>query len=74
MNTIIKNIQEITGCKVQTNESQQTKLDHVSLYLNPSKYNIIGLVGRTNDVVLAPRYHNVRDKFGRFAKVRGSRR
>lgn len=69
MNTIIKNIEEITGLKIPTTAPQSVKLKNLKFYVNPSKYDIVGLVGRSNDVVMVPRYHTVRDSFGRFAKV-----
>jgi hypothetical protein len=41
----------------------------ISKRLNQSRYEFLGFLDRTNDVVLRPRYYNVRDKQGRFAAV-----
>jgi hypothetical protein len=47
--------------------TRKTKL--VARHLNPSKYEILGFVDRTNDVILRPRYYNVRNRLGQFAAV-----
>ena len=39
-------------------------------HLNQSKYEFMGFVDRTTDVVLRPLFHNVRDTYGRFATVK----
>jgi hypothetical protein len=43
-------------------------------YLNPSKFEFLGFVDRSNDVILRERFYNVRDCRGRFARVKGNRR
>ena len=68
--TLIKPITEITGrTNVTSSLTLERKLKIVSKHLNPSKYEILGFVDRTNDVVLRPRYYNVRNSLGQFAAI-----
>ena len=68
--TLIKPIANITGkTNLTSGMTQSKKLKLVARHLNPSKYEIVGFVDRTNDVVLRPRYHNVRNSLGQFARV-----
>jgi hypothetical protein len=70
MNTLIKPIGDITGkTNLTSGLTQAKKLKMVTRHLNPSKYEVIGFVDRTNDVILRPRYHNVRNSLGQFAAV-----
>jgi hypothetical protein len=69
-NTCIKPIESITGksgLPAGLTSTKKTKM--VARYLNPSRYEFLGFVDRTNNAILRPRYHNVRDEFGRFAAV-----
>lgn len=71
MNTYIKPIEHITGRKTQL-DSRLTvarKIKMISRHLNPSKYEFLGFLDRTNEAVLRPRYHNVRNSLGQFASV-----
>ncbi len=68
--TLIKPISNITGkTNLGSGLTQAKKLKLIARHLNPSKYDIVGFVDRTNDVVLRPRYHNVRNCLGQFARV-----
>lgn len=70
MNTVIKPIQNITGKRnIESGLNQTTKQKMVARYLNPSKYELLGFLDRTNEAVLRPRYYNVRNKLGQFAAV-----
>ena len=70
MNTLIKPISNITGkTNLTSGLTQAKKLKLIAKHLNPTKYEIVGFVDRTNDVVLRPRYHNVRNSLGQFARV-----
>jgi hypothetical protein len=70
MNTLIKQIGDITGkYNLASGIPQCKKTKMVARYINPSKYELIGFVDRTNDVVLRPRYHNVRNSLGQFASI-----
>ncbi len=68
--TLIKPICEITG---KTNVASTTPLDKklrmVMKHVNTSKYEVLGFVDRTTDVILRPRYYNVRNKLGQFACI-----
>lgn len=69
-NIVIKNISEITPYEASSTLSRSEKQELVSRYINPTKYTFCGFVDRTNEAVLEARYHNVRDRKGRFARVR----
>lgn len=70
MNTVIKPIQNITGKRsINSGLAQSTKQKMIARHLNPSKYDFVGFVDRTNDVILRPRYYNVRNKLGQFATI-----
>jgi hypothetical protein len=69
-NTYIKPITAITGKNnISSGLSTSTKIKMIARNLNQSRYEFLGFLDRTNDVVLRPRYWNVRDKQGRFAAV-----
>ena len=71
MNTYIKPIEQITGRKTQLDSglSVSNKIRMISRHLNPSKYEFLGFLDRTNEAVLRPRYHTVRNSLGQFAPV-----
>ncbi len=73
-NIVIRDITEFTTKAVCPTTDKSSKLRIVERAINPSKYNVIGLVDRTNSVVLETRFYNVRDSRGRFARVVGNRR
>jgi hypothetical protein len=73
-NIVIRDITNYTNRVISPTTDKTTKLSIVENAVNPSKYTVIGLVDRTNNVVLQTRFHNVRDRRGRFARVVGSRR
>lgn len=70
MNTLIKPITQITGKKnLNSGLTQAKKLKLVARHLNPSRYELVGFVDRTNDAILRPRFHNVRNSLGQFAAI-----
>ena len=70
MNTVIKQIGQITGKTNLSSSLTQTKKQKLlARHLNHSKYEFIGFLDRTNEAILRPRFHNVRDNRGRFAAV-----
>jgi hypothetical protein len=71
MNTYIKPIEQITGKKteMESGVSLTRKIKMISRHLNPTKYEFLGFLDRTNEAVLRPRYHNVRNSLGQFACV-----
>jgi hypothetical protein len=72
-NIVIRNLEQFTSRSICPSSDKHTKLRAVQKAINTSKYNIIGLVDRTNSVVLETRFYNVRDRKGRFARVVGNR-
>jgi hypothetical protein len=73
-NIVIRNINNYTDLSICPSMDRATKLIAVESAINSSKYNVVGLVDRTNHVILETRFHNVRDNKGRFARVVGNRR
>jgi hypothetical protein len=73
-NIVIKDITSITGRTVCPTSEKTLKVSLVERNINQSKYTIVGMVDRTNNVILQTRFHNVRDSKGRFARVVGNRR
>jgi len=70
MNTLIKQLGQITGKNnIVSGLPQSKKQKLISRYINPTKYDFVGFVDRTNEVVLRPRYYNVRNKLGQFAAI-----
>jgi len=68
-NVIVKDIYTRT----RGDESVETRMNAVTRRFNPTKYNVLGFINRSSQVVLQPRFYNVRDAKGRWAKVRQSR-
>jgi hypothetical protein len=64
-----KNINEISRFTVDTDAPKSIKETIINKYINPSKYEFMGFLDRSNTAILRPRYHNVRDSYGRFARV-----
>lgn len=73
MNTSLENvIVRDIYTRTQGNESVEQRLNAVRRRFNSSKYNVLGFLNRSSQVVLEPRFYNVRDQKGRWAKVRCS--
>jgi hypothetical protein len=69
-NTVtIKNINDITNLYVPSGTPKDIKETVINKYINPTKYEFVGFLDRSNEAVLRPRFHNVRDSYGRFARV-----
>jgi hypothetical protein len=70
MTTYIKPIGQITGkTNINSGLTLTAKQKMIARHINPSKYDFLGFLDRTNEVVLRPRYHNVRNSLGQFAAV-----
>jgi hypothetical protein len=69
----VKNIGDIADFTIPAMAPRNLKESVVANYINPSKYEFLGFVDRSNDVVLRTRYYNVRDNKGRWARVKGNR-
>jgi hypothetical protein len=71
MNTVMENvIVRDISTRTQGDESVERRMSAVRRRFNSSKYNVLGFVNRSSQVVLEPRFYNVRDSKGRWAKVR----
>lgn len=73
-NIVIRDLECFTKRSICPSADKHSKLKAVARAINPTKYNIVGLVDRSNSVILETRFHNVRDSRGRFARVVGNRR
>ena len=74
MNTVSENvIVKDIYTRTLGDESVETRMNAVVRRFPTSKYNVLGFVNRSSQVVLQPRFYNVRDDKGRWAKVRQSR-
>lgn len=69
-NVIVRSIKDLTGKTIASTARKAAKLNLVSGAINESRYEVLGLVGRSNNVMLRPRFHNVRNKQGRFTARR----
>ena len=67
-NTIIRRITDIVGnrCNLKTMKAA-TKLRLVSENINTSRYSVAMV--NSSAVALTPRFHNKRDRKGRFARI-----
>lgn len=68
-NVIVKDIYTRT----RGDESVELRMNAVSRRFSRSKYSVLGFINRSSQVVLQPRFYNVRDSKGRWAKVRENR-
>lgn len=69
-NTRIKPLEAITGKNnIPSGLSIAKKTKMVQRKINPSRYEFLGFLDRSNSAVLRERFYNVRDEFGRFAAV-----
>jgi hypothetical protein len=74
MNTTLENvIVRDINTRTQGDESVELRMSAVRRRFSATKYNVLGFVNRSSQVVLEPRFYNVRDSKGRWAKVRQSR-
>lgn len=74
MNTSLENV-IVRDIHTRTlgNGSVEQRLWAVRRRFNGSKYNVLGFLNRSSQVVLEPRFYNVRDSKGRWARVVNSR-
>lgn len=74
MNTVSENvIVKDIYTRTLGDESVETRMNAVVRRFPSSKYTVLGFVNRSSQVVLQPRFYNVRDDKGRWAKIRQSR-
>jgi hypothetical protein len=74
MNTVTENV-IIKDISTRRNGSAsvEQRMNAIVRRFPSSKYNVLGFINRTSQVILQPRFYNVRDEKGRWAKVRQSR-
>lgn len=74
MNTVTENV-IIKDISIRRNGSAsvEQRMNAIVRRFPSSKYNVLGFINRTSQVILQPRFYNVRDEKGRWAKVRQSR-
>lgn len=63
---MIRSLRDILGEAAPT-RSKLEMLTLARMGLNPSRYEVVDTVGRTKNILLRPRFHNVRNKQGQFA-------
>ena len=74
MNTVSENvIVKDIYTRTLGDESVETRMNAVVRRFPSSKYTVLEFVSRSSQVVLQPRFYNVRDDKGRWARVRQSR-
>ncbi len=74
MNTVSENvIVKDIYTRTLGDESVETRMNAVNRRFPSDKYTVLGFVNRSSQVVLQPRFYNVRDEKGRWAKIRQSR-
>lgn len=74
MNTISENaIVRDISTRAQGDVSVVRRMNAVKRRFNTSKFNVLGFVNRSSQVVLEPRFYNIRDAKGRWTRVRRSR-
>lgn len=66
---IVRSLREIIGEAAPT-RSKIEMLTLARMGLNTSRYEVMDTVGRTKNILLRPRFHNVRNKQGQFAAAK----
>jgi len=70
-NEIRYNISEVTGGLINRNTPRAIKMEVLENTINMDRYSFIGFDANGSVVRLKPKFHNVRDRKGRFAVYRG---
>jgi hypothetical protein len=70
-NEIRKNLTELTGGMCNRNTPRDIKMQVIEECLNTSAYEFLGFDANGSIVRLRPKFHNQRDKKGRFKAYRG---
>ena len=63
----VKSMESLAGFVIPATIPRSLKEEVVSTYINPAKYELVGFIDRTNNVILREKFHNTRDLNGRFA-------
>jgi len=70
-NEVRYNISEITGGAINRNTPRDTKMAILEATLNMNRYEFLGFEANGSVIRLKPKFHNKRDKMGRFKAYRG---
>lgn len=70
-NVIRYNISEITDGAINRNTPRETKMAVLEATLNMDRYSFLGFDANGSVIRLKPKFHNKRDRKGRFAVNRG---
>lgn len=69
MNNIVKlNLKELTSGQCNRNTPRDIKMKVIGNTINFKHWNFLGFDANGSVVKIQPRFHNIRDKFGRFKK------
>jgi hypothetical protein len=61
------NLVDFTCGECNRNTPRNEKMEILAEYINPEKYSFLGFDKNGSVLRLRPRFHNVRDRKGRFA-------
>lgn len=67
---IEQKLKEITGGLINRNAPRSVKMQVLDTIINPTKYKFVGFGENGSVVRLEARYHNIRDKKGRFKCIK----
>jgi hypothetical protein len=70
-NEIRKNLTEVTGGMCNRNTPRDIKMQVLESCINFNSYEFVGFDANGSIVRLRPKFHNKRDKMGRFKAYRG---
>lgn len=74
MNTTLENaIVRVIDTPWKLNKTEEEFQNTVRKTFNPSRYYVLGFMYKSSRVVLAPRFHNVRDPRGRWTRIKTAR-
>lgn len=67
---IEQKLTDISGGTINRNAPRSVKMQVLETVLNPTKYKFVGFADNGSVVRLETRFHNIRDKKGRFKCIR----
>ena len=60
------NLADFTNGEINRNTPRDIKMEVLAEYINPEKYAFLGFDNNGAIIRLRPRFHNIRDRKGRF--------
>jgi hypothetical protein len=73
-NEVTYNLTEITGGVCNRNTPRDMKMDILSDVINFDRWSFLGFDANGSKVRLKPLFHNIRDKKGRFTRIKNRRK